>query len=102
MEKHDENLAVATSERGAKSPPSRHTPGPWSLCRVYEDMWHLNQGNGTGYICDLPCYPHRVTECTANARLIAAAPDLLTALQRLVNDSMFKDHPEASRMAIDA
>lgn len=28
--------------------------------------------------------------------------DLLAALGRLLNDSMFKDHPEASQMAIDA
>ena len=27
---------------------------------------------------------------------------LRAALQRLLNDSMYKDHPEASQMAIDA
>lgn len=45
------------------------------------------------------------TECAerdANAHLIAAAHDMYAALGRLLNDSMFKDHPEASQMAIDA
>ena len=32
----------------------------------------------------------------------ATTSDMLAALQRIVNDSMFKDHPEASQMAIDA
>lgn len=36
------------------------------------------------------------------ALVMAASPAMLAALQRLVNDSMFKDHPEASQMAIDA
>lgn len=40
------------------------------------------------------------TECGANFRLAAAAPKMLLALKRLVNDSMYKDHPEASQMAI--
>lgn len=41
-------------------------------------------------------------EGKANARLIAAAPVLLNALRRLLNDSQYKDHPEASQMAINA
>ena len=35
-------------------------------------------------------------------RRIKAATELLRALQRLVNDSMYKDHPEASAMAYAA
>ena len=38
--------------------------------------------------------------------LVQEASDVIerlrTALGRLVNDSMYKDHPEASQMAIDA
>lgn len=79
---------------------SAHTPGPWSVphfarahgcgCRyifageylggiaeVYVDNGMMPSGGGN----DCPS----VDEATANARLIAAAPDLLEALNFLVN-----------------
>lgn len=55
----------------------KHTPGPWRYT-----PWHIEEGNPTvrapeGWlICE--------TSSDANARLIAAAPDLLQALKRLV------------------
>ena len=73
---------------------TKHTPGPWELttrgtnisgvhvaCTIYM------QNGGT---VDLQSQEHLgrsdallADECVANARLIAAAPDLLEALQRL-------------------
>jgi hypothetical protein len=61
----------------------RHTPGPWSLFRI-DGGWHVNQSGGPVFIGTLPRYPLREQECDANARLIAAAPDLLRAARRAV------------------
>lgn len=78
---------------------AKHTPGPWSVphfarahgcgCRyvfageylggiaeVYVDNGKMPSGGGN----DCPS----VDEATANARLIAAAPDLLSALRELL------------------
>lgn len=65
---------------------AKHTPGPWKI-----DYGYNRSINFIG-----PCVPDqyagsswlRVTE--ANARLIAAAPELLEALKLLVEDR----HPE--------
>lgn len=61
---------------------SKHTPGPWSVAR---------HGYGTFYeahafiehsVCGI-WWPDGNVEQEANARLIAAAPELLEALKRL-------------------
>lgn len=68
---------------------TQHTPGPW---KVLNDLssWHLvpidaECGKHIGLAFTGPPYP----EAEANARLIAAAPDLLAALvglTRIVGD----------------
>ena len=71
---------------------ARHTPGPWeqniqscgfwSICTVYgtDQGWvEIHAPNGS-YTED-----HRA-ESTANARLIAAAPELLEALKEIAAD----------------
>lgn len=69
---------------------SAHTPGPWVATpfTTYannadgkESGWHINQAGGPGFVMTAPCYSHRAKECEANARLIAAAPDLLEIAQ---------------------
>jgi hypothetical protein len=71
----------------------KHTPGPWNA-----DGYHVRQSgiNGTRMIADV-CYtgPHHTPPAEypkscrfadeANARLIAAAPELLEALEMLIN-----------------
>ena len=59
---------------------SKHTPGPW---RVGGRGEYLNQLNIEP--CIGVAYGHDV-ELIANARLIAAAPDLLEALEALIED----------------
>lgn len=57
-----------------------HTPGPWEAAdlRVMWGSYFVADCNGKGDI-------GRQDESRANARLIAAAPDLLAALQLIVN-----------------
>jgi len=62
---------------------TQHTPGPW----------HHKEGSVSVFapdkprrkICDTAWQTINVTEARANARLIAAAPDLLEALKRTVS-----------------
>lgn len=64
-----------------------HTPGPWEIDPDYRPgmSWnrHIVDGSGEGRICFMsnPGELGNHRECEANARLIAAAPDLLEALE---------------------
>lgn len=66
----------------AQPAPARHTPAPWTRPEnkgtlVYAENYHPGM---TGYIASVNfCKDAETTN--ANARLIAAAPDLLTALE---------------------
>ena len=65
---------------------SGHTPGPWRWSDDYQsrdltDTWGLLGKDGYGILsCDGKCNSPQEANA-ANARLIAAAPDLLAALQ---------------------
>lgn len=68
---------------------AQHTPGPWFAFPYSEPAnnssgrqlgWHIN-GAGAGYVMTLHKASHRAAEDEANARLIAAAPDMLEALR---------------------
>lgn len=73
-----------------------HTPKPWKFSKmllgsskdrrsgfVVNRDHEPDEGFATR-ICDMRCTPEKpFTECEANARLIAAAPDLLEALQAI-------------------
>ena len=64
----------------------KHTPGPWmpfvdgdGCFAIFPDADpHIS-------LCSRAPWPQRAKESAANARLIAAAPDLLAALNRLVH-----------------
>ena len=59
---------------------TKHTPGPWTL--------EGGKVCGNGYYI-ATVNSHGTTEGRANATLIAAAPDLLEALQRMNNRGWF-------------
>ena len=68
---------------------SNHTPGPWKVSRrfdVYQDTQTPGVGGtfvaSTKGISELPESVNQV--CEADAKLIAAAPELLKALQILL------------------
>jgi hypothetical protein len=63
-----------------------HTPGPWHLAEIPNHPVFVMAGLQS--ICEI-AHPGDFTapspDMEANARLIAAAPDLLAALERLVD-----------------
>jgi len=78
----------------------QHTPGPWDIAE-YEGLF-VTASQPYKYVCDVvithPAYaaPELViskAEALANARLIAAAPDLLFALENLLVDKHGKGGP---------
>jgi hypothetical protein len=54
-----------------------HTPGPWACQHGADDYFEVVKAGGASL-----SYSAKITK--ANARLIAASPDLLEALERLV------------------
>lgn len=76
---------------------SKHTPGPWHAELPANGAIHISAvAAGSTDICDLYHVGHPVTagasgevltkdNAEANARLIAAAPDLLDVVVRLTN-----------------
>jgi hypothetical protein len=73
----------------------QHTPGPWF---VTPDGAAVYEKDGFGYRAETICgLPSRSDSRAANARLIAAAPDLLAtllntadALEQLMREGTFK------------
>ena len=77
---------------------AEHTPGPWSLA-VSADRTPLvvAPGRSTGVAIipfqrDEVCRQARIEETGANARLIAAAPDLLDAARAALDDLISDGH----------
>jgi hypothetical protein len=63
---------------------SKHTPGPWRYCKENGSPTtgqHMIAGGKPGYLAEVRDCGSGCVE--ANARLIAAAPDLLAVLQEL-------------------
>ena len=61
---------------------TKHTPGPWVWDSHYDDLrplWYSEMSQGCGYLS----WDNDETR-DANAHLIAAAPDLLEALEAIV------------------
>jgi hypothetical protein len=85
---------------------SNHTPGPWKVSRrfdVYQDTQVPGVGGtfvaSTKGISELPESINQV--CEADAKLIAAAPELLAALERIVDaERLTSDRFRQAREAI--
>jgi hypothetical protein len=69
-----------------------HTPGPWRYQERADAYTHIVRAEGERFICQLA--QDKSGEAEANARLIAAAPDMLKALW-LAHDELH--HPGAAR-----
>jgi len=82
---------------------TKHTPGPWRAKKV-RTLIHIGGDSGVCEISVSASHVHEdfpgakmayIARQEANAHLIAAAPDLLEALQALVAD--FADYPASER-----
>lgn len=66
---------------------SKHTPGPWRFggpekCTIYDRFGQRIANSFEGVMAT----QRSDSECQANAKLIASAPDLLEALQAIIED----------------
>ena len=66
---------------------SKHTPGPWVVFDDHPDKacFHIREDNCFDEIATIYRYQCNPRNTLADARLIAAAPDLLEALEELVD-----------------
>jgi hypothetical protein len=77
---------------------SKHTPGPWELELEPDGGFIITNGpaskDGTWVLAARGPIAHRAAVSHANARLIAAAPDLLAELQNIANADPSKWEPD--------
>lgn len=80
---------------------TNHTPGPWRVAngRIYSRAYQTALDLRLFVICDLDMGNDPRGEQESNARLIAAAPELLAALQELLTDKYLRDPINKDRMA---
>ena len=64
--------------------PSKFTPGPWKMSTHREFVRY--QGIYGPNVCDLTVFGGPPDEAEANARLIAAAPELFYALKCILDE----------------
>ena len=89
---------------------TQHTPGPWYVGTEFNDQGRhiyaaqkVRHEDGDEWHPLIACTDddERLVDWQANARLIAAAPDLLEALQRMLDAPSHGTH-EAMRRANEA
>ncbi len=78
---------AAMTQTASETKVAEHTPGPWrSTGFEYEPEagWFVREARDSRYlaIASVRCTYRETEEIEANARLIAAAPELLEALER--------------------
>lgn len=85
---------------------TEHTPGPWQLADNDETIVVTEALDAEGnceIIADVLTAPGKARPCDfANARLIAAAPDLLEIVRDLVSDCEGTVNPGFYRLAVNA
>lgn len=94
---------IAREARGDDEPRAAHTPGPWLFSpEKTPHHYGVNVGAETGE-CLAVIHPGETgdAETIANARLIAAAPLMLEALQNIENDDEHMP-PSAWKLIQDA
>lgn len=65
---------------------AKHTPGPWHTSKKNKYIVYCNIGQRVANSFEsIPVLSRSDAECEANAKLIAAAPDLLDALRMVIS-----------------
>ena len=80
---------------------SRHTPGPWREDYRSNHRYRIVGGEKEDSICEIALWITDYEEQSANARLIAAAPELLAALKkvkRILNSPEFRAVEDYARV----
>lgn len=84
------------------TPHASHTPGPWVIGDKGESAPHTSHILGGGHkVCTVESYPYSTTG-KADARLIAAAPELLAALQAVSRLDYLNEHNALADMVRSA
>jgi hypothetical protein len=79
---------------------TQHTPGPWKFGSISNgDFYKRNIAGADGYHVALTS-SRDDAEVDANARLIAAAPELLEALQAIIDTGLSTSKIGAAKIAI--
>lgn len=80
---------------------SKHTPGPWTIEETTLGSFWVRQSGGPGAfsITLIGTDGSETHNRKANARLIAAAPDLLESLENLL-DRRCEEHVRAAQNAL--
>ena len=74
---------------------SKHTPGPWQISKSNnEKLSTVEIGTEDRYITLLSWTKDIAEEQKANARLIASAPELLEAAEKVIQNGMACSHDE--------
>lgn len=89
---------------------SKHTPGPWHYCGCgkCQLVWGLKPADGSDPVLvhDMPCDDEVPTaqgkEGVANARLIAAAPELANVAHMVLTTATVYTPPELVKAATEA
>lgn len=87
----------------------KHTPGPWTLTKnFHHDRFNLKAASRETFIGDITIDRHHADftpeEAVANAHLIAAAPEMLEALESVLNDNRLMNamSRNQARLILDA
>ena len=71
---------ITLSEWGSEMAMSKHTPGPWLVGYAVRGAFQIEDEYGM-VLCTRNYWDNNAEASEANARLIAAAPDLLAMLK---------------------
>lgn len=74
---------------------AKHTPGPWKVCvgnagSIFGDLNNEKHNGDNPYIGEVAGIgvDKDIVECTANAHLIAAAPDMFEVVKELYDEAI--------------
>ena len=92
--KNDE-MTRATERLNQDCATVGHTPGPWFCGRALRGGQECVIGDGDSVVCFMPDSTIGCTFIRDNARLIAAAPRLLSALEQAVTSMQDSGYPNS-------